>query len=95
MTRPGSRGYPAPVLLAIDVGNTNIVLGAFEGPKLRQHWRLETVQNRTADEYGILVRQLFAFAELDPRAVDAVVVSSVVPPMAWALAAEMLSLNPV
>jgi type III pantothenate kinase len=73
------------VLLAVDVGNTNTVLGAFEGKVLRQHWRVETSHRRTADEYGIQVRELFASGGLDPRAVDAVVVSSVVPPLAFAL----------
>jgi len=73
------------VLLAIDVGNTNTVLGAFEGQTLRQHWRIETSHSRTADEYGIQLRQLFAVAGLDAQAVEAVVVSSVVPPMAFTL----------
>jgi len=73
------------VLLAVDVGNTNTVLGAFEGKVLRQHWRVETSHRRTADEYGIQVRELFAAGGLDPRGVDAVAVSSVVPPLAFAL----------
>ena len=73
------------MLLAVDVGNTNTVLGAFEGKVLRQHWRVETSHRRTADEYGIQVRELFASGGLDPRAVDAVAVSSVVPPLAFAL----------
>ena len=73
------------MLLAVDVGNTNTVLGAFEGKVLRQHWRVETSHRRTADEYGIQVRELFAAGGLDPRAVDAVVVSSVVPPLTFAL----------
>jgi len=73
------------VLLAVDVGNTNTVLGAFEGKVLRQHWRVETSHRRTADEYGIQVRELFAAGGIDPRAVDAVVVSSVVPPLTFAL----------
>ena len=73
------------MLLAIDVGNTNTVLGAFDGKVLRQHWRVETSHRRTADEYGIQVRELFASGGLDPRAVDAVAVSSVVPPLAFAL----------
>jgi type III pantothenate kinase len=79
------------VLLAIDVGNTNTVLGAYEGVKLRQHWRIETSHTRTYDEYGILLRQLFAFAGLDPAKVDAVAVSSVVPPLAFTL--EQMSLR--
>ncbi len=73
------------MLLAIDVGNTNTVLGAFDGAKLLSHWRIETSHSRTADEYGILVRQLFAAASLDPARVTAVVVSSVVPPLALTL----------
>src|ERR687888_354031 len=52
------------MLLAIDVGNTNIVLGAYEGKRLLAHWRLETNPNRTDDEHGILVRRLFAWSGL-------------------------------
>jgi type III pantothenate kinase len=73
------------VLLAVDVGNTNTVLGAFEGKVLRQQWRVETSHSRTADEYGIQVRQLFASDGLDARSVDAVAVSTVVPPLASTL----------
>jgi type III pantothenate kinase len=73
------------MLLAIDVGNTNIVLGAYEERKLLAHWRIETHADRTYDEYGILVRQLFAWSGLDPERVQAVVVSSVVPPMQFTL----------
>jgi type III pantothenate kinase len=73
------------VLLAIDVGNTNTVLGVFDGSKLRHHWRVETSHARTSDEYGILVRQLFAVSGVDPAGVRAVAVSSVVPPMAFTL----------
>jgi type III pantothenate kinase len=73
------------VLLAIDVGNTNTVLGVFEGVRLLQHWRIETSHTRTGDEYGILVRQLFGLGGLDHARVKAVAVSSVVPPMAFTL----------
>ena len=86
MTVAGGADTLRPVLLAIDVGNTNTVLGAFEGASLRHHWRVETSHGRTADEYGIQVRQLFAADGVDPRGVDAVVVSSVVPPLASTLA---------
>ncbi len=79
------------MLLAIDVGNTNTVLGAFEGATLRHHWRVETSQSRTYDEYGIQVRQLFAAAGLDPARVDAVAISSVVPPLSFSL--EQMSLR--
>ncbi len=73
------------MLLAIDVGNTNTVLGAYDGKRLLAHWRMETHPGRTYDEYGIFVRQLFAFAGLDPDKVKAVAVSSVVPPLQFNL----------
>lgn len=69
------------MLLAIDVGNTNTVLGVYRGTTLLDHWRVETSHARTGDEYGILVRQLFAAGGIDPAGVDAVVISSVVPPL--------------
>jgi type III pantothenate kinase len=73
------------MLLAIDVGNTNTVLGVFRGKTLAEHWRLETQPRRTADEYGVLLRQLFVGSGLATADVTAVVVSSVVPPMQPAL----------
>jgi len=85
LTVPPSGGYAPAVLLAIDVGNTNTVVGAFDGPALRHHWRLQTNQNRTADEYGILLRQLFELSGLDPAKVTAAAVSNVVPPLALTL----------
>jgi type III pantothenate kinase len=69
------------MLLTIDVGNTNTVLGVFDGDRLRVHWRLTTRREQTADEYGILLRNLFAGSGLEPRAVDAVALASVVPPL--------------
>jgi len=73
------------VLLAIDVGNTNTVLGVFEGSSLRHQWRVETSQSRTYDEYGTLFTQLFAGSGLDPAKVDAIAVASVVPALAFTL----------
>jgi type III pantothenate kinase len=69
------------MLLTIDVGNTNTVLGVFEGASLRAHWRLTTRREQTPDEYGILVRSLFAASDLEPSQVDAVALASVVPPL--------------
>ncbi len=69
------------MLLTIDVGNSNTVLGVFEGASLRAHWRLTTRREQTADEYGILVRNLFATSGLEPSQVDAVALASVVPPL--------------
>ena len=69
------------MLLTIDVGNTNTVLGVFRGEELVANWRLTTARDQTVDEYGILTRDLFTLAEIDPTAVDSVIISSVVPPL--------------
>jgi type III pantothenate kinase len=68
------------MLLAIDIGNTNTVLGLFEGKTLRADWRLETRAARTGDEYAALVATLFGLRGLALASVDAVAISSVVPP---------------
>jgi type III pantothenate kinase len=73
------------MLLAIDVGNTNTVVGVFEGTELLRHWRLTTDPDRTADEYGILMLGLFRESGLAAGAIDAVIISSVVPPLHFAL----------
>ena len=67
------------MLLALDAGNTNITIGAFDGEKLAGRWRLRTIKEQTADEWGILIRNLFTLAGLDLAAVDGVIMSSVVP----------------
>jgi len=69
------------MLLAIDVGNTNIVLGVFERGALVESWRLATLRERTSDEIGIWVSQLFEHRSLDPNRIDGIVLSSVVPPL--------------
>ena len=78
------------MLLTLDVGNTNTVLGVFRENKLIAHWRLTTARDQTVDEYGILTRNLFSLADLDPEEIDGVIISSVVPPLNWTLA-EMSS----
>ena len=67
------------MLLALDAGNTNITIGAFEGEKTIGRWRLRTIREQTADEWGILLRNLFSLSSLDLSKVDGVVISSVVP----------------
>lgn len=67
------------MLLALDVGNTNVTIGAFDGEKLAGRWRLRTIQEQTADEWGILIRNLFSLSSLDLAAVNGVIISSVVP----------------
>src|ERR1700739_3796040 len=69
------------MLLALDVGNTNTVLGFFNGAELAAHWRLTTARDQTVDEYGILTRELFTTAGIDPASVSGVIISSVVPPL--------------
>ena len=69
------------MLLVIDVGNTNTSLGVFENQLLIADWRMATVRYRTTDEYGVLARQMFSLAAIDFRAIDAVIVASVVPPL--------------
>src|SRR5579884_3355465 len=77
----------AYVLLALDAGNSNITIGAFEGRRLVSQWRLRTVHEQTADEWGILLRNLFSPAGLDIATVDGMIISSVVPPIDSTLAA--------
>ena len=67
------------MLLAIDVGNTNIVYGVFDGAKLVQQFRVESSKNRTADEYAVALRQLLAMRGVEPEDVTAAIVASVVP----------------
>lgn len=69
------------MLLAIDVGNTNIVLGVFDGTELIRSWRLQTLRERTADELGLLVDGLFAHGRIDRARIDGIVLGSVVPPL--------------
>lgn len=76
------------MLLAIDVGNTNIVYGLFDGPRLVHQFRVETSRGRTADEYAVVVRQLLAMRNVDPSEVKAAIIASVVP----ALTEPMLAL---
>jgi type III pantothenate kinase len=69
------------MLLVIDVGNSNIVLGIFDGAQLVRNWRLSTDKSRTSDEYAVLLHSLFAQAGLDFTSVSATIISSVVPPL--------------
>ncbi len=67
------------MLLALDAGNSNITIGAFEETKLIGRWRLRTIHEQTADEWGVLMRNLFALASLDLARVDGIIIASVVP----------------
>ena len=74
------------MLLVIDVGNTNTVLGVFTGQELRADWRLTTNRAQTADEYGILIRNLFSLEGIEPERISAIMIASVVPPLNGLLA---------
>jgi type III pantothenate kinase len=67
------------MLLALDAGNTNITIGAFDGEDLTGRWRLRTNKDQTADEWGILMRNLFTLSSLNLASVDDVIIASVVP----------------
>jgi type III pantothenate kinase len=69
------------MLLAIDVGNTNIVVGVFEEQTLVHSWRLQTLRERTADEVGLLIVGLFAHRGVERASISAVAMASVVPPL--------------
>src|SRR2546426_730775 len=73
------------MLLAIDVGNTNTVLGVSDAGRLRDSFRVQTEKDRTGDEYGLQIKSLFDFAGLRISDVHDVIVSSVVPPMVFPL----------
>jgi type III pantothenate kinase len=67
------------VLLAVDIGNTNVTLGFFEQSALAFEFRLETSRSKTSDEYAISLRQLLSLADIDAKAIAACIVASVVP----------------
>ena len=70
------------MLLVVDVGNTNSVLGVYDGQELKGHWRISTDRVRTTDEYGVLIMNLFLHDKtIDADDIDGVIISSVVPPL--------------
>ncbi len=80
------------MLLALDVGNTNIVLGLFSGKHLRHHWRISTRREGTSDEYNMLIEALFSLEHVQRQEIGAAVISSVVPPLQATLK-EMIERN--
>lgn len=73
------------MILVVDVGNTNIALGVFEGKELLASWRLNTDKERTADELGMFLLSLFSHEKLSVEQVEAVIIASVVPPIMYTL----------
>lgn len=69
------------MLLVLDVGNTNIGLGVYDKESLLYHWRIETNQDKTEDEYGMLIKSLFTHVNMAFEDIQGVIISSVVPPL--------------
>lgn len=78
------------MLLAIDIGNSNIVIGVYDGQSWPHHWRVQTVRQRMPDEYAVLLRDFLGEAGLTLRHIDQTVLSSVVPQLTRGMA-DMLS----
>jgi type III pantothenate kinase len=94
LVEKGQRRLKAPtgesrlvlVLLAVDIGNTNITCGVYRDRDLAQTFRAETARSRTADEYAVLLRQMLALSELGAASITAAIIASVVPPLTDVLA---------
>lgn len=69
------------MLLVIDIGNSNIVMGTYEGKNLMKHWRISTDRQKTGDEYGMLINDLFRYQGVSINDVRDIIISSVVPPL--------------
>jgi type III pantothenate kinase len=69
------------MLLVIDVGNTNTVIGVYDGAELAHDWRIRTVIDHTVDEYGMLIYNLYKSSRISSKSVKAIIISCVVPPM--------------
>ncbi|ARJ39135.1 type III pantothenate kinase [Sporosarcina sp. P21c] len=73
------------MLLVLDTGNTNIVLGVYEGDQLKHHWRMETYRHKTEDEYAMQVKALFQHVGISFTDITGIIISSVVPPVMFPL----------
>lgn len=73
------------ILLAFDIGNTNIVVGVFREKELVTNWRMETNKGRSADEYGMTLKQLFEFEGLSMETVEDIIISTVVPSLTYTM----------
>jgi type III pantothenate kinase len=73
------------VIFVFDVGNTNIVLGVYNNEELIHHWRIETNRNKTEDEYGMMIKELFDHVHLSFSEINGIIISSVVPPIMFSL----------
>ena len=69
------------LLLVIDIGNSNIVMGTYRGKTLDKHWRISTDRQKTGDEYGMLINDLFRYQEVSLKDIQNIIISTVVPPL--------------
>jgi type III pantothenate kinase len=69
------------MLLVVDIGNSNVVAGVYQGPRLRRSWRFASNPLKTADEYAVLLEDFFKQAKLKPAQIKAAIIASVVPPL--------------
>ena len=86
------------MLLAIDVGNTNIMLGIYKTDKLEMCWRIATNRNQTEDEYWVVIWSLFQQSGLQLESIDAIIISTVVPPLRFPLqkmSERYFNINPI
>lgn len=86
------------MLLAVDIGNTNIALGVFDGKDLIQHWKIRSEQQKTSDEYEIILLNLLSLAHLEAKNIRSIIISSVVPPLTpvfQSLSQDFLNINPL
>lgn len=73
------------LIFVFDVGNTNMVLGVYDQDELKHYWRIETSRNKTEDEYGMMIKSLFSHVGLEFSSINGIIISSVVPPIMFAL----------
>ena len=73
------------MIAVFDVGNTNIVLGVYEGKKLLNYWRIATDVQKSADEYGIIIEQFFKMGDINVKEIEATIICSVVPSIMYTL----------
>ena len=86
------------MLVAVDIGNTNIVLGFLDGDDIIGTYRITTKSNHTSDEYGLMITQFLALSGLRPSDIDDVIIASVVPKVMHSFRASIikfLNINPM
>ena len=86
------------MILVIDVGNTNTVIGVYQGTELIEHWRIASDRNKTEDEFGMIFKDLFEHHHIALSDIDGAIISSVVPPMIFPLekmVKKYFKINPI